>query len=177
LKIVWLCNYSLYYLKDHISIKADAGKFHPTTWIHYLIAEVEKYPHIDLHIVTTSPYIEETTVLKIKNITYHIVKSGVPFIRKGFPSYFRLDVFTHYFSLKTRALPASKSFYKQYPFPFVPQKGMKKVKKNGIVEMFEFIVRKGRLEKDVKPNRWKGAKRAFGKQEFPVADAHIYLPV
>jgi len=100
-KVVWLCNYSLQYLEDLIDITVCASRFHPTTWIHYLITEISKRKEIDLHIITSAPYINRRYIkLAQNNVTYHIIKSGIPLVNKGFPNYFRLDVFSNYYLQK-----------------------------------------------------------------------------
>lgn len=102
MRIAWLCHYSLYYLKDSVEVFADASRFHPTTWIHYLIQEVRKRPDIELHVVTTSPYVKDNCSFVHQSTHFHILRRGVPILHKGLPQYFRWDILTDYFFLRRK---------------------------------------------------------------------------
>jgi glycosyltransferase involved in cell wall biosynthesis len=109
MKLLWLCNYSLYYLKSQIGMPVDHRKFHPTTWIHYLVEEMKKRD-VELILITASPYVKKTTILTENNVTYHIIPRDLSFIGKGYPSWFRLDTMTHYFVLKNAILKTIKAY-------------------------------------------------------------------
>lgn len=102
MRIAWLCHYSLHYLKDSVDVLADASRFHPTTWIHYLIEEVRKRPDIELHVVTTSPYVKNDCSCVHQSVHFHILRRGIPILHKGLPQYFRWDILTDYFLLRRK---------------------------------------------------------------------------
>ena len=109
MKILWLCNYSLYYLKSRIRLTVSPQKFHPTTWIHYLVEEIKKRD-VELIILITSPYVKKTTIVSENNVTYHIIPRGLSFIGKGYPEYCRLDTMTNYFFLQNVIQKTIKSY-------------------------------------------------------------------
>jgi glycosyltransferase involved in cell wall biosynthesis len=102
MKVVWLCSFSLNNLRKYTKIHAEISKFHAATWIDYMIQEIKKRNEIDLHVITSSPYIKKELIISEKNITYHVLKRGVPFVHKGFPDYFRVDSFSKYFFLRKK---------------------------------------------------------------------------
>ncbi|MBA4317782.1 MAG: hypothetical protein C0412_05225 [Flavobacterium sp.] len=71
MKLVWLCNYSLYYLKDRIDLNLDAKRFHPATWLLYLQEEIRQRQNIDLHIISISSAIERDLTIKDGNVNYY----------------------------------------------------------------------------------------------------------
>lgn len=56
LNIVWLCHYSLVYLKGLISIDLSSYDAHPSPWIHELASSLLKNRQVNLHIITCSDY-------------------------------------------------------------------------------------------------------------------------
>jgi len=104
MKIAFLCNYSLIYLNNKLKLDLNKKNFHPTTWIKYLIDEFKNRSNFNLYIITVSPYIKKTIKLEDNNIKYYIIKSGVPILNKGYPNYFRFDVFTNYFIIRKKIL-------------------------------------------------------------------------
>lgn len=102
MKIVWLCSYSLQCLKDLIPNYVPASKFHPTTWMHYLVQEMQKHTEHELHVVTSLPYVDKDRMVKDKSITFHLLRRGIPLVKKGFPYFFRIDTFTNYYFLRRK---------------------------------------------------------------------------
>lgn len=85
MKVVWLCNYSLQYLKDKLNIDIDGSFFHPTTWMRYLDLEMQKRTEIDLHIITLSAAVDKDYTISENNVTYHIVKNDIRRLAERMP--------------------------------------------------------------------------------------------
>ncbi len=99
LKVAWLSPLSLYRFRQQLNI--DEKKFfnlHPATWVTVMLEEMEKREDIELHIITTASnkVIDKNQTFTVNGITYHIIKRGLPFIKKGWPYYFRFDTMTNY---------------------------------------------------------------------------------
>lgn len=77
INVVWLCNYSLQYLKDKFDFEIDSTFFHPATWMLYLNNEIQKRKNIHLHLITLSSVVDKDYVFNQNNVTYYIVKNSV----------------------------------------------------------------------------------------------------
>lgn len=96
MKVLWLSTFPLHELDDK-SIFTQEPKSHPTSWVYNLAPELAKdIENIDLHILTLTPHIYRDTHFVWKGIDLWLMKSGLPFINKGYPKIFRLDIFTNY---------------------------------------------------------------------------------
>jgi len=95
MKIVWFAPYDVLTLEPELKpARRLAG--HSCSWIVNLSLALADIPGIDLQIVTESPLVKQHTVVEKNNITYHVLKSGIPFTNRGYPSYFKLDLYMHY---------------------------------------------------------------------------------
>jgi glycosyltransferase involved in cell wall biosynthesis len=75
MKIVWLCNYSLFYLKDKVDTNVESKHFHPATWLLYLQEEIRNRQNIELHIIAISAAIKEDITVKDGNVFYYFYTS------------------------------------------------------------------------------------------------------
>lgn len=96
IKVLWLCQFPVGLLKDEIKFTQEP-KSHPGSWIINLALELSKRNSIDLNIITLTPYIERDLHCVYENINIFLLKNGIPYINKGYPYYFRLDIYTKYF--------------------------------------------------------------------------------
>ena len=94
LKIVWLGNYPIETLKNIKLLKPVTS--HPSSWIVNLLRELSKNPKLEIHMVTLSPKIKESQVIYENNITFHVVKNGLPYLNRGFPKLFPLNTLSNY---------------------------------------------------------------------------------
>ncbi len=101
MKLVWLCPYPL----DHINgIKLNRKVKGNGLWLVNLANELRKRSDLDFHIVTYTAQINKNIQISDNGIKFHILKYQIPFIKKGFPSIFRIDVLFWYFPLVGRIL-------------------------------------------------------------------------
>ncbi|QQS35541.1 MAG: glycosyltransferase family 4 protein [Ignavibacteriales bacterium] len=89
MKVVWLCYYSLHYLKEDIDTQIESSFFHPATWMHYLDSEIQSRQGIDLHLITISPAVDKDYVIRKNNVTYYIIKNSI----KRFAQHLPLHIF------------------------------------------------------------------------------------
>jgi glycosyltransferase involved in cell wall biosynthesis len=56
-----------------------------------------RMPGIELHILTLCAWISRSQTVERDGITIHVIKNGIPFTRRGWPSYLPLDVLTRFY--------------------------------------------------------------------------------
>ncbi|MGH1366131.1 MAG: glycosyltransferase family 4 protein [Calditrichia bacterium] len=100
MKIAWLSPYNVTTLEPELSLARHLDG-HSCSWIVTLSEEIALYPDIDLHIITESPLVNKTTIVRKGGITFHVIKSGIPFTNRGYPPYFNLEILTaHRFNVR-----------------------------------------------------------------------------
>jgi glycosyltransferase involved in cell wall biosynthesis len=95
-KVVWLAPYPVPLLAPAIKLAGDPSHFHPASWLVNLSKALAGYQDIELHIVTESTRAPSDQVARQDGITFHVVKSGLPIIHRGFPPYFPVDIITKF---------------------------------------------------------------------------------
>lgn len=105
LRIAWLAPYPVQQLEPCVQIGRRLAVFQPCSWIVNLAPVLAQQPNVELHLITESTLVKRHQVARLGNITFHIVKTGVPFTHRGYPPYFPLDVLTK-FAATTRKLVA-----------------------------------------------------------------------
>ena len=84
MKVLWICHYPLMYFKDKIKQDQVSLNFkdilqHPTTWLYYLINEIQKRNDIQLYLITSFPYLKKDVKINEKNITYYFLQDNPNF--------------------------------------------------------------------------------------------------
>jgi glycosyltransferase involved in cell wall biosynthesis len=104
IKIVLICHFMNMTIQRALGIDGSEKELAP--WISLEIEEIKKRNDIELHVI--SPFFK---ILRNKNfsehgIHYHCIKIGMPFIRKHWPAYFRINDWTNFylFNLQVRRL-------------------------------------------------------------------------
>ncbi len=100
-KVLWLCHYPVNILDGYIELMRTV-KVHPASWIINLANEIKKNTNIELHILTFSPYVKSYQSCINQGIHFHVLRTGIPFIYKGFPSFFPFNHLTKYWFLSQR---------------------------------------------------------------------------
>jgi glycosyltransferase involved in cell wall biosynthesis len=95
MKIAWLANYDVDLLSPPLLI-AERGYGHASSWITNLSNALSSIDSIELHVITLNPYIPFTQEFKKDGLFFHVIKSGIPFLARGFPYYFPFDILTVY---------------------------------------------------------------------------------
>jgi glycosyltransferase involved in cell wall biosynthesis len=101
MKIMWFASYPIYLIPG-IKIQGKL-KSHPSSWIVNLAKELSSLEEVELHIATFNPKIKSDTDIFHQNIHFHIIKNGIPYIHRGYPSYFPWNAMTG-FSSEVRKL-------------------------------------------------------------------------
>jgi glycosyltransferase involved in cell wall biosynthesis len=94
IKVAWLAPYSPELLEPELRLARRHASFHPCSWVVNLSGAVAARPDVELHVLTESTQIPQSQIVRRGNITFHVVKQGIPFVNRGFPSWFPLDVLT-----------------------------------------------------------------------------------
>jgi glycosyltransferase involved in cell wall biosynthesis len=103
-KVVWLAPYPVPLLAPAIKLAGGSSSFHPSSWLVNLSKALAVHPDIDLHIVIESTRAPSDQVTQRDGITFHVVKSGLPIIHRGFPPYFPVDILTRFASTVAKLL-------------------------------------------------------------------------
>lgn len=102
MKIVWLAPYPISDLPDVAVTRKVEG--HASSWITNLLRELRKSGDLEIHLVTSSPYIPFDQEISTERVTFHLIKYNFPFTQRGFPSYLPLDRVTWYVPFVRKAL-------------------------------------------------------------------------
>jgi glycosyltransferase involved in cell wall biosynthesis len=102
LKIAWLTNYPVLHLEPELKIARQVSDYHPCSWVVNLSDALGKRNDVELHLVTESHLVSKSQVVKIKNITFHVLKSGIPFTNHGFPSKIPFEALTQFYFNRKR---------------------------------------------------------------------------
>jgi glycosyltransferase involved in cell wall biosynthesis len=104
LRIVWICQFMNKDLEKRLFGGIHVKEGGP--WISLGIQEISKRNDIELFVISPSFMLLKNAVIKEKNITYHFIKTGVPFLRREWPRLFRFDLWTDFnvFNIQVRRL-------------------------------------------------------------------------
>lgn len=96
MKIAWLAPYDINKLSPFIKNKRNKVT-HACSWIVNLAEALVNNHDIKLHIITLSHLVSREEFFESNNISFHIIKTGIPFTRHGFPPYLPLDALTGFY--------------------------------------------------------------------------------
>jgi glycosyltransferase involved in cell wall biosynthesis len=94
LKVAWLAPYPVPPLSPAITLARARPEFHPAGWLVNLSKALAATEDIDLHILVESTLVASDQVARQDGITFHVIKSSVPILNRGYPSFFPVDVLT-----------------------------------------------------------------------------------
>ncbi len=95
IRVAWLAPFPIGTLAKVIFSRKEA--FHGTgTWLKILANELAKRNDIELHIICEAGNIQAPQSFIEANIRYHLIKSTVPFIKRGYPYYLPVNEILHY---------------------------------------------------------------------------------
>lgn len=97
MKIVWLCPLESSVYKEYLSNNSRNQVVAP--WMTELINDIANIDAVQLSVISYSSKIKKSISFTKKNVTYHILKIGVPFLTKGYSYYKKIDQLTGYFFL------------------------------------------------------------------------------
>jgi glycosyltransferase involved in cell wall biosynthesis len=93
-KAVWLTPYPILSLEPEVRVKRRPSMEHPCSWIVNLSNALVERSDVELHVVTENSRVSSTQRTQKGRIAFHVVKTGIPFLNRGFPPWFPLDVLT-----------------------------------------------------------------------------------
>lgn len=102
INVAWLAPYPAQDLVPELNIRRRPPAYHPCSWIMNLSNALASRPDIELHLVTESTLVSRNQTVQRGGITFHVVRQGVPFINRGYPSWFPFDVITGFHSNAAR---------------------------------------------------------------------------
>jgi len=91
-KVAWLCYFSNKKIQEEIKPLKPVNEYAP--WISNLIPLFENNTKIDLHIISPHPWLSRNKYFSKQGIHYYFIKSGMPFIGRPWPSFFKFDYWT-----------------------------------------------------------------------------------
>jgi glycosyltransferase involved in cell wall biosynthesis len=93
-KVAWLAPYPVQPMSPAIQVSRPGAQFHPAGWLVNLSRALAATGDIDLHILVESTRVASDQVARQDGITFHVLKSSVPILNRGFPRFFPVDVLT-----------------------------------------------------------------------------------
>jgi glycosyltransferase involved in cell wall biosynthesis len=103
-KVVWLAPYPIRALEPEIHLNHRAFTEHACSWIVHLSNALAERPDVELHLVTENSRVSSTQRTQKGRITFHVVKTGIPFLHRGFPHWLPLDMLTRFRTTVIRLL-------------------------------------------------------------------------
>jgi glycosyltransferase involved in cell wall biosynthesis len=108
-KVAWLAPYPVQPLSPTIQISRLRTSFHPAGWLVNLSKALAATEDIDLHIVVASTLVTSDQIVRLDGITFHVIKSSVPILNRGYPPYFPVDVLTGFAAIVHKLLRKLRS--------------------------------------------------------------------
>ncbi len=96
MKIAWLCPYPVSELADLLEGGVRRRSLHPCSWIINLSTALAGMQEVELHLLTVSPWIYRSQTVQRNGMFIHVIRSGLPFVRRGYPGYMPLDAISGY---------------------------------------------------------------------------------
>jgi len=102
LRIVWICHFMNETIKKELGLPIDTKQMAP--WISLSIEEFRKMENIELHIIAPLLFIKKDAIIKEGHINYYFIKVGVPFLRRRWPRWMNVDLWSSFlpFNVKTK---------------------------------------------------------------------------
>lgn len=97
-KVVWLCHFTNNEIQELLKVKRKQHEF--ASWIPNLAKGFEYSNDIELHIVTPHYNLSYKKSFQLRNIWYHIIPVGIPFVGRQWPWFFRIDILTNFIFFK-----------------------------------------------------------------------------
>ena len=94
LKVAWLAPYPVQPLAPEIKLSRSRKWYKTGWWLDSLSNALVATGDIDLHIVTDSTLVASDQIARRDGITYHVVKSSLPIVNRGYPPFLPLDMLT-----------------------------------------------------------------------------------
>ena len=91
-KAVWLAPFPILSLEPEVHVRRRPSTEHPCSWIVNLSNALAARSDVELHLVTESSRVSSTQRVQKGRIAFHVVKTGIPFLNRGFPPWLPLDV-------------------------------------------------------------------------------------
>lgn len=100
IKIAWIC----YYCDPEIQSKLPLWKlrYEHASYIPTLLRGFEDKNDIEIHVISPQDYLKRSTHLIIRNIHYHFIPYGIPFLHRHWPAIFRFDVFSNFYFFRKK---------------------------------------------------------------------------
>jgi colanic acid/amylovoran biosynthesis glycosyltransferase len=95
LKIVWICNFINQTIQKKLGMNGNEKEFGP--WIPLGIEEIKKRNDIELHVISPCYRIFKNRKLTDRNIHYHFIRIGIPFLRTAWRTWFKFDAWSNYY--------------------------------------------------------------------------------
>jgi glycosyltransferase involved in cell wall biosynthesis len=96
IKIVLICHFMNKTMQRALGINGSVKELAP--WISLQIEEIKKRNDIELHVISPFYRILRNISFSDQDIYYHCIKIGIPFVRRFWPSYLRINAWTNYYS-------------------------------------------------------------------------------
>ena len=94
LKVAWLAPYPVQLLEPRLQLSRRVDSYHACSWIVALSQALSRMDGIELHLLTETQLVRHPQTVKLNNITFHVLKNGVPFTSRGFPPWLPLEALT-----------------------------------------------------------------------------------
>jgi glycosyltransferase involved in cell wall biosynthesis len=100
IKVAWICHFTNDHIQEILNPRRKINEFAP--WISNIIKVLENKNAMDLHIISPHRWISKYKTFKENGITYHFFNPGIPFYGRHWPSFFKFDRWTNYYSNKKK---------------------------------------------------------------------------
>lgn len=104
IKIAWICIYTDEYVQSRLPLWNRSNPI--ASWISNSLEGFKNSDELEIHIISEHKLLKRAYSFYEGNIFYHYYPTGIPFIHRSWPQFFRFDVLTSFFvnRLKIRSI-------------------------------------------------------------------------
>jgi glycosyltransferase involved in cell wall biosynthesis len=104
MRIAWIAPYPAQLLEPGLQVSRKVDVFHPCSWIVNLSETLAHDDSVDLHLLTDNHLVPRSQTVKVGKITFHVLKSGIPFTNRRFPPSLPLDAISRFHFITKRLM-------------------------------------------------------------------------
>lgn len=95
IKIAWICEFSSEFIQNNIPLWKKTPPY--GAWISTTLEGFKNSKEFEIHVISPHQYLKKDYSFEDEGVFYHFFSAGIPFIKRTWPPFFNLDLFTNYY--------------------------------------------------------------------------------
>ncbi|GEM_PF-3375209 len=95
IKIAWICEFSSEFIQNHLPLWKKTPPY--GAWISTTLEGFKNSAEFEIHVISPHQYLKKDYSFEAEGVFYHFFSAGIPFIKRTWPPFFNLDLFTNYY--------------------------------------------------------------------------------